>query len=668
VEFNQTLYILAGQSLFFVVILALCLKLAVNRHRAHLRKIVEQVNKTAASQAPEGKKKQSSQQIRELLMKKIQQLQTKNTALEKMEVQHNKLKEKYESLRLNLLKRPGEASDLKPGPVGKLSDTITETKKDRFLRKMKNLNEASGATGRASSELRNIDKINLDQRDTIEILRAKVKRYEIESDLNKVQVEKKDAALDALDALEGSLLESQATSEKLEGNLASLRREFNRSQQEVDRLEKTMKQSEQDRIRDKKTGEKKSYTLISKENPIDNFEEEKDDFEIEAIQNYHSLKKEVQRLRSNTSEQRRMIFVLEGELVALRKELDIGGLSQEDQEEKEVQLVKLEKLLEETEGCVGMLEDEITYLQERIETMSSDSDPNDANHSDVGQSALDEEDSGADTEESPAEISKELQFAQGELKNALLRFDQEAKMRGQLSEAISTLSETKLNLKVPVITTHIVEALENFSDQVYVKIASQHGEIDASSSKKINSASKAGLASILKQSAVSRVTEYDVIERNQELLVAHKKIGAYIKTEQKDHDELEQIRGQIEYVLVVADSMVTAIEDGRALKHQKSLVQHLIQRVKKNISTRAVQRKYQSTEANKAVSDFLVELLTSLQTMNLTENQSKFFEEMINEIKERMYVLFESEITVDTAFAEFIDKLDRDEKQSVDQA
>lgn len=666
-EFNQTLYILLGQSLFFMVILALCLKLAVNRHRSHLRKIVEQVNKTAASQAPEGKKKQSSQQIRELLMNKIQQLQTKNNALEKIEVQHIKLKEKYESLRLNLLKRPGELADSDLHPAEKKSevkkDNIKETKRERYLRKMKSLSEASGAAGRASSELRNIDRINSDQRDTIELLRAKIKHYEIESDLNKAQIEKKDAALDALNQLENSLLESQATSEKLEENLANLHREFNKSQEEVDRLEKLMRQSEQDRIRDKKTDEKNSYTLISKENPIDNFEEEKDVFEIEAIQNYHSLKKEVQRLRSNTSEQRKMIFVLEGELVALRKELDIGGLSQEDQEEKEEQLVKLEKLLEETEGCVGMLEDEITYLQDRIETMSTDSDSNDAN-----QSAVEEGGPGAVIEESPAEISKELQSAQGELKSALLRFDQEEKMRVQLAEAISTLSEIELDLKAPVITTHIVEALEHFSDQVYVKITSRHGEIDASSSKKINSVSKAGLASILKQSAASKVTEYDVIESNQELLVAHKKIGAYIKTEQKDHDELEQIRRQVEYVLVVADSMVTAVEDGRALKYQKSLVRHLIQRVKKNISTRAVQRKYQSTEANKAVSDFLVELLTSLQTMNLTENQSKFFEEMINEIKERMYVLFEAEITVDTAFAKFIEKLDRDENQSADQA
>lgn len=643
-EFNQTFYILIGQSLFFLVILALCLKLAVNKHRAHLKKIVEQINNSTVNQDEEGEKKQSSQQIRELLMKKIQQLQTKNVALEKIEVQHTNLKTKYESLRLSLLKGPGEAGGEEDG-LSNGGGKEKETKKERFNRKTKCLNDATGSASKASRELKILNKKNSEQRSTIEVLRAQVKRYELVSDLSQVQNEKKDAALDSLKALEDALIESQSTSERLENNLETLRRELDKSKKEVDKLEKLRMKSESDDIHEKKNSDQKSYTLISKDSHEEDFDEEKDPFEIEAIQNYQNLKKEVQRLRSSTSDQRTMIFSLEGELIALRKELEIGGMSDEDQAEKEEQLSKLEKLLEETESCVDMLENEVTYLQDRIDTMATE----------PGSELEDEAEGDAD----PAQ---ELELMRGELSTANEYLGVYEKIRTQLAAAIVAVSKAELNSRVQVIATHVLEALEDFGDQVYVKIAAKQGEIEVANSDKIASTLKAGLKGVLKLSAHSKATEYDQIENGQGLLIAHKRIGAYIKTGKKDKQGVEQLLAQLDYVLVAADSMIAAINKGRALQYQKVILQRVIDRVKRQLSTQGVQSNHKSAEVNRTINDFLTELHTSLHTMNLTENQSKFFDVMIDEVKERMDVLHETEVVVDAAFVEFIEKLDRGNK------
>ncbi|GAB1269995.1 hypothetical protein NBRC116493_32480 [Aurantivibrio infirmus] len=651
-EFNQTFFILIGQSLFFVVILALCLKFAANKHRLHLKKIAQEINKTDSSHGATDDKNQTSQQIRELLMKKIQQLQTKNTALEKIEVEHTKLKEKYESLRLNMLKKPGESASVSADP-GVASLKTAETKQEQFNRKAKCLSDASGSTEKASHELKSLNKKNTEQRDTIEILRSQIKKYELESNLNQMQIDKKNQALETLNSLENALLESQSTSERLENNLEKLRRELDKSQKEVDRLEKMRMQSESESISEKKTGDKKSYTLISKNTHDEVLDDEKDPFEIEAIQNYHNLKNEVQRLRSSTSEQRQMIFSLEGELIALRKELAIGGLSQEDQAEKEAQLSKLEKLLAETEGCVGILENEISYLQERIDSMSSDSE----------QAA-----EGAKEIKNTDEISQELDTIRTELEVASQRLDEDSKIRSQLAAAIITTSKTDMDSKVHVVATHVLEALEDFGEQIIVKINAKQGEIEVSSSDKLAANVKSAVTNVLRQSVTSKATEFDLIDNNQGLLAGHRRVGVYLRTGIKSRPEIEQLRTHLEYVLVVADSMVAAIDEGLLLKNQKATMQRLIQRVKKNLSTRAVQSKHQSAEIRRTVDDFLSELYTSLHTMNLTENQSKFFDVMIDEVKERMQVLFETEIAVDTAFVDFIEKLDRGGDQGADQA
>lgn len=640
-ESSQTIVLFFSESIFFIVVLSACLKFAAQRHRSHLKKFIEQVNKSNILQDDADQERLNNKEMRDRLLKKIRSLQEKLNNLMGIENQYERLKIKYDELKGKGATIAGNSTSSN-GSVAKRNVIAVGTTVDResgvdqnylnYLAKKKSLNDACVSSARVSSETKIYNKKVAQQRELISSLQEKIKQYELSAAVDGIKENEQEKALNSLKNLEQSLIDSQRSASKLESELTKVKKELQNSQSKVAELE-IRKGSGGNKEEKEET--RRSYTVISRINEEEH-EEEEDPFVSQAVASYDALKKEVEHLRNNTTNQRQMIFQLESQVVTLKNELEHKELDDDYRQEKELELNRLERLLKETEGCVDVLESEVSYLQDKLDTMAQDKDvesPGNPSNS--------------------LEVQDEIINLSTKLEKARMILSRAAVVRERLRNVID-LSGRKFEASLlELVATRVLETIEPLSADIHLRITTHFGQVDVANCGGIRKDQLELLTLGLNSKADEMLTGQDGF------VVAFHKIGVFARGDPSRNTSIGRLEESLAFILLVSDAIIASIEDRQSEKVRQNALQHLVEGVKKNLANVSIQSKYQRDEAKRIVDNFVIELNSSLNTLNITENQSRFFAEMVDEVRARMEVLFATEVVVDDSFKGLISKLEK---------
>ena len=651
-EKSQAIFLFLSQSMFFVVVLSVCLKFAATRHRAQLKKIIDQINKSVILQDDVEQEKLNNKQIRDKLLKKIRALQDKVDSLMNIENKYESIKIKYEHLKNKMVERT-DTTDLSsttesiPSVAEKRNTIAVGTTVDReggvdqnylsYLSKKKSLNDACVSTSRVSSETKSYTRKIAEQRSLISSLQEKIKKYEMGSIVDDLKNEEKDRSIESLRALEESLIDSQKTAAKLETELFKVRKELQSSQSNVANLEAKRSNGSGKEAYEESH---KSYTVISRKND-EATEKEQNPFVAEAVVRQNALKKEVEHLRENTTKQRQMIFQLESQVVSLKKELDQKELDEEYRQEKEMELGKLERLLKETEGCVDVLESEVSFLQGKLEEM-------------VKEEPLTQ---GLSESMNSLQAQDEIINLSTKLEKARMLLSRAAVIRERFRGVIDLSRRKFENSLLELVATRVLDTIEPLSVDVHLRIATRFGQVDVANCGGI----RKDQLELLTLGLGSRTD--GILTGQDGFVVAFSSIGVFARGDPSRNTSIGKLEESLAFILLMSNAIIASIEDRQTENVRQVALQRLVEGVKKNLANISIQSRYQREEAKRILANFVVELNTSLNTLNITENQSRFFGEMIDEVKERMDILFATEVVVDDSFRGLIDKLERGRTQ-----
>ena len=626
---NTAIILFFIESVFFIGILTACLVFAAKKHRRNLSDIVEQVNRSNLfKQESNTGKEDSSKELIEKLKAKISKMQQQMGYLERYEKKYHDLKDKYKALQASTQTNDNVDETPKTIAVGTTVDRDCGVDQNylNYLSKKKSLNDAGDATLRSSHESRVLNKKIDEQRKVIQSLEADLKSADMKSEIESIKSGKNDAALLSIKKLEQSLADSQKNGRELEANLIKLRKELDSANGKISVMEVKLQENSSKTVTEASANDDDKIVINAK---FDESKLDANDNEVElsvALHEYEKIKQEVEILRRNTSEQRTLIFTLEKEILQLKNDLSTSPLSDEEREKREHQISKLERLLQETETCVEVLESEVSYLQDKLTSI--------------------EDDEKKSLQQLYEDSLKEIEKNRKMLERA-------TNVRAGLIEIIRASINSTPKEALTNIVKIILDTLEPLDIAVYLKIISQFGEVDSTNSKTFSDDQKDFLSMSIKRDIDT------TMEADEGFLVVFKRIGVFVKAPMTQEGSLGKIRDTISFIMLVSNTVITALDENQSNQVRQTALSRLVEGVRKKISQLSIQSKYQSDEAKNIFDGLLKELGASLNTMNITENQSKFFGQMIDEANQRMSLLLASEVVVDKSFEDLLERIER---------
>lgn len=653
---TQVILLFSLESIFFVALLCVCLKFASNRHRDHLKGLLEQVKKASLTRTNQEEEKINNEELRRRLMEQIEKLKDKLRKLQGVELEYQRLKKKYEdeqaaaTKKVNSPNEPVSTSlEVPMGTAAEGSDkkyriqagTTVDSEFGvgpaylNYLARKKCLTDASTVSAQAYDENKTYGKKIREQKEVISELLEKLQQQKQESETRDIKDSSRERTIQSLKDIEQSLLDSQNTSTRLDVELSKVKRQLQASQEKVVRMEGESAVTAENKENNGKELTEHSYIVISRAKSDGNEVSAADIFSNFDHKNYEALKKEVEKLRANSKTQRQMIFVMESQLLQLQNDLNSKDLSEEEKEEKELQIKRLQRLLMESEGCIDVLESEVSFLQDRIETMSN-----------IEQCDANKILKMDHTEQREVELTTKLEKARQMLTRASI-------VQEKLGFVIELMAKKPDKEVMESLATRVLESMEQFAVDVHVRIDTRFGQVDIANCGGIRKDQLELLKLGLEHGGDAALLGADGF------VLARKYVGVFVRAKPETESILGRLEDALMFVTMVCDAVATAMEERQVSQVRQNAIQRVVDSVKKNLSNVSIQSKYQSQEAKRIIDTFLKELNQSLQTLNITENQSKLFDEMIDEVSERMRVLFASEVAVDGSFAQLMDKLEK---------
>ncbi len=636
---TQTIILFFLESVFFIGILTACLVSASKKHRNSLKEVVEQVNKSKLFQSENSSDAKNNKELLEKLKDKISKLQNQISMLEKIEKKYYVLKDKYntdtKALKEQLAKNNADTDDTAEPADDKKNVIAIGTTLDKdygvepsylnYLSQKKQVHDADQSTSRSSHEVKALNDKLLEQRAIIKALENDLKKAEMGSEIESIKNSHKEEALQSLKLLEESLTESQSNGQELESSLAKLRKELESANGKISMME--MRNTQQSIDKENSDQANDNLSIEAKFSSDDDFGKKEIDAEMElALRDYEKIKMEVETLRANTTQQRQLIFTLEKEIIDLRKDLSNSDMTEEEKSERELHINKLERLLKETESCVDVLESEVSYLQDKL----------------------------TNYDESPSKTIQEMyEEATAELSKTEAMLERATNIRACMSEIIRAANTPDTKEALDNVSKKIMATFAPLDIAVHLKLVSQFGEIDASNSKKFAPDQLEFLSMAIHENMDT------VLEAEAGFLVVYKKVGVFVQALLSQPSSLGKLKDTINFIMLVSNSVVGNIEERQSIQIRQAALKRLVEGVKSKIGQISVQSKYQSDEAKNIFDGLVKELNTSLNTMNVTETQSQFFNQMIEESKQRMSLLLASEVVVDKSFSDLLDKVEK---------
>lgn len=587
----QTIILFFLQFLFFLIVLVVCLRLAAKKHRDQLLSLLKHTDK---SKDAEGNlDDHSNQSIASQLNHKIVSLSKEMLAYNKLKLEYKKIKTEFETLSNTLSSaKEFEIEELvHPVESGRMQETFG------YLPSKEDLEKCTDTLNSSSNHLLSLMQFIRELKSIIRVFEEK--NQQSDSDTN-----------ETIKKLENSIQELQTYNEELKDSISELKQKLEEAKTS-ETLESQNTEAESDDVQSE-----------SEENPTDTEEPTQT-----TPPDYEKIKKEVVILRENTTKQRQLIFTLEEQIIALKNNISSSSMSEEEQKEYDEKINQLHKLVKESETCIEVLENEVSFLNDQL-----------SNH---------------DYKQEFETLKIKYDDKLNEFKRMQVSLDRATSVRTKLREIIALALIKNPKEALDLAAKKILETFSATGVDIHFKIVTQLGEVEESNSPDFTDEQKELLSMTIHKNPDSTVETEDGFIHTQ------KQIGVFAKAKLTDETSLGKLQDTISFILLISNTVITLIDENQATITRLKALKRLVDGVRSKIGALSVQAKYQSDEAKQIFDSLIKELNNCLNTMNITENQSLFFDQMLTEAKARMDILLQSDVVVDKSFAELLDNIEK---------
>ncbi len=514
------------------------------------------------------------------------------------------------------------------GTDGLVINNHSDTDSFRSIRK-------SNLKGLADAEL--IDNNHKRQREIILDLKAKIRELEFQQVGNSDNPIIPDSLKNQIQLLEEQLERSESYASALNSELLSIKQKLNEAQHNLDVSENRLSQNDQEFWR---KGKQQNYSdaLIISNSPAS--VEERIDQIVETKRCYEKASDDINEVNNVIEYQRKTINGLEDEIGNLRKEL-LSAASPEESEAKAKIIERLEQLLKESETCVTMLETEVDSLKEKLDELSQQIDIDQKDINKTYENLLQQQHK-SNTEN---DVNEELNNMAEMLNNTMNAYGDQSSITHFAMNCIKCRDLNEL-------ARDIMGTIGTFGVDPALSIRSKLGTIETFDKSKISPRDKQQLRAIVFDEK-NRITDI-----NGGFIITFPNLSLLIKSAEKSEETITRTKDLFVSMLSLASNAIDKIEGDHICERQQKTLDTLLRSTQKTIKNLDIQYTYQCDEATQINNRLLKELYLALESMNITKNQRKIFESMMNDSQERMALLFASGLTVDKTMKKLIEKLD----------
>lgn len=314
--------------------------------------------------------------------------------------------------------------------------------------------------------------------------------------------------------------------------------------------------------------------------------------------------REINKLKESNKIQRSIISNLEQEISMLRESVDVNS-SQEVKDAKAEEINRLERLVQEYEGCVIILEDQINDLYNRLEEQAREKAANDT-----------------------VAPSQDLHLLNTELQNVSKRMNSIANDYRQavsLNRSIYNFSQCKT---IKEIANNIVRLLKEFNVASGFYIQSSVGKADYFPSLLFNDALKRLIKNSVQKEHMGQLNGNSLFVAQGIKLIIFPSEG-----------EADSINSTISGLVCIAGETILRLENAYTLKKNSGNIDGWISLAKNKIANIDIQFSYQAEENKKIYNQFIADLKKSYPHLDLQGEGAMMLEAALNEYEARMHLL-----------------------------
>jgi len=327
---------------------------------------------------------------------------------------------------------------------------------------------------------------------------------------------------------------------------------------------------------------------------------------------------EINKLKESYTTQKGVIYNLEHEISILRGSIN-KNTSQEVKDNKEVEIVRLERVVKEYEGCVAILENHIDDLYDKLKT------------------TLSQEPTPPDSElDSAQDISNELQ----QMTQKLDRVANDYRQAVALNRAIYAFGQCKT---IKEIASSIVKLVKEFNIQVGFNIQSAVGKADYFPPLLFNDSLKRLVKNAAQQTHIGKVNGNSVFFS----------YGIKIMLFQSENDS-DAINSTLSGLTCVASENIRRLENSYTLDKSSSHIDGWASIAKSKIANIDVQFSYQAEENKRIYEQFILELRKSFPQLDLQNDGAIMLDKAINEYELRMELLLSNSDVVNRELSKLV--------------
>jgi hypothetical protein len=344
-----------------------------------------------------------------------------------------------------------------------------------------------------------------------------------------------------------------------------------------------------------------------------------DDMATPSVQK--SIIAEVKQLRENNRIQRDLIFKMEHEIQLLKNSVNPDDTI-EIREEKAKEILRLERIVKECQGCIDTLESEVDHLysqlQERMEFATEYMDKNDNEYT-----------------------SEELTMLTKELEKTIAHYQQLHAINRLILELMKceTLSS---------ISKQILQFIKDFNAPIGFSIHSELGKDEYFPGDLFNDST----IDLVK----SPSTTESLIHLDEGTLFIFSKIHLmHLNIPERDgHPILET---SLHGLAKAADECIKHIEVHKSSKNFAHETNLWVETVKSSLSNIDIQYASQAEENRKTFNNFIAEMRKAYPLLDLHGQGAIVLDNAINEYEERMHLLLSSSDVIDHEISSLLENM-----------
>jgi hypothetical protein len=440
--------------------------------------------------------------------------------------------------------------------------------------------------------------------------------------------------------------ETNGSSEALEAKINELNDILAAKEQELTDIKDQMKSQMDDLDNDSSDGSQ--YTLESEmPGDIDLFVEIDDETATTETTNKvadETVNEDIKQLKVLNEQQKEKISALRDKLSALS-----------NSSEQPSQPEQLKQMLNESETCINMLEDELTVVTNTLNEKSESIQALTAANQTLEKQLHSIQNSSSETHASdnaPANGQETIDALNKQLNDAMAMSMTMMTVSGDQSNIISFARNSISCTDIESLAEAVLEVVKIYGLQGAVQLRGRNGNTNKSNLQTLSHNSKQLMEDTTNtdrflQSDAALVIRFD----NMSLLLEG--------MPQSDQEAYSRYKDSLAVVMELASDHMQTIEDGNVLQQQQVVLKKIISTTQTTIKKVEQKAKYQAKQS-KLIIDSMSDVLGDPSFVNkMDETFKPVFEGIVNETKERFDKLHAQSQAVDQSFAKIINELSK---------